>query len=93
MTYLYTYIYIYIYIYTLERFKSVLCSSHSPSLPLQEKSPSEELQPADVEKMLKNVIPFDGLRLDGDNIHRGQGNFKISKYVAILFVTVNIVNK
>ena len=37
------------------------------------------LQPADVEKMLKPTPPFEGLRLEGENVHRGQGNFKVSR--------------
>ena len=39
------------------------------------------LQPADVEKMLKPTAPFEGMRLDGENVHRGQGNFKVSRLV------------
>lgn len=38
------------------------------------------LQPADVDKMLKPSPPFEGLRLDGENVYRGQGNFKVSRY-------------
>lgn len=38
-----------------------------------------ELQPADVESMLKPEPPFGGLRLEGENIHRGRGNFKVSR--------------
>lgn len=38
------------------------------------------LQPADVDKMLKPSPPFEGLRLEGENVHRGQGNFKVSRY-------------
>lgn len=38
------------------------------------------LQPADVEKMLKPTPPFEGLRLEGENVHRGQGNYKVSRY-------------
>ena len=40
-----------------------------------------ELQPADVEKMLRSIPKFEGLRLDGDNVHRGQGNYKVSRLV------------
>ena len=38
-----------------------------------------ELQPADITTMLKQPPPFEGLRLDGENIHRGCGNFKVSR--------------
>ena len=38
-----------------------------------------EIAPADIEKLLKPTPPFEGLRLEGDNIHRGQGNYKVSK--------------
>ena len=45
----------------------------------QPSPPSFELQPADVDKMLKPIPAFEGLRLEGDNIHRGQGNYKVSR--------------
>lgn len=38
-----------------------------------------ELQPADVDSMLKPAPPFEGLRLEGENIHRGRGNYKVSR--------------
>lgn len=38
-----------------------------------------ELQPVDVSTMLKSRIKFEGLRLDGENIHRGVGNYKVSR--------------
>jgi len=38
-----------------------------------------EMKPADVEKMLKPIPGFEGLKLEGDNIYRGQGNYKVSK--------------
>ena len=38
------------------------------------------MKPADVDQMLKPIPAFEGLRLDGDNIHRGQGNYKVSKW-------------
>lgn len=41
--------------------------------------PMPELQPADVASMLKPAAPFEGLRIEGENIHRGRGNFKVSK--------------
>lgn len=40
---------------------------------------SVELKPADVEKMVKPAPAFEGLRLEGENVHRGQGNFKVSR--------------
>ena len=48
---------------------------------LQPSPPSAELQPADVDKMVKPIPAFEGLRLEGDNIHRGQGNYKVSRYM------------
>jgi hypothetical protein len=51
-------------------------------LALQTSPPSAELQPADVDKMVKPMPAFEGLRLEGDNIHRGQGNFKVSRYTS-----------
>lgn len=44
-----------------------------------------ELQPADVEKMIKAAPSFEGLRLEGENVYRGQGNFKVSRYIVSLF--------
>ena len=38
-----------------------------------------ELKPADVDKMLKPMAPFEGFRLEGDNIHRGKGNYMVSR--------------
>ena len=38
-----------------------------------------ELQPADVSIMLQNSYKFEGLRLDGENIHRGRGNYQVSR--------------
>ena len=38
-----------------------------------------ELVPVDVSTMLKARIKFQGLRLDGENIHRGIGNYKVSR--------------
>jgi len=37
-----------------------------------------EMKPADVDKMLKPIPAFEGLRLEGDNTYRGQGNYKVS---------------
>lgn len=37
------------------------------------------LQPADVDSMLKPAAAFGGLRLEGENIHRGRGNYKVSR--------------
>ena len=53
---------------------------------------SAVLQPADVEKMLKPMAPFEGLRLDGENVHRGQGNFKVSRLVCLLVVASKNLN-
>ncbi len=50
-----------------------------PSLPKIICVPAE-LQPAAIDKMLKPCPPFEGLRLEGENIHRGQGNFKVNRY-------------
>ena len=41
--------------------------------------PMPELQPADITSMLKQPPLFEGLRLEGENIHRGRGNFKVSR--------------
>ena len=38
-----------------------------------------ELQPADVKTMLKTSLPFEGLRLEGENVHRGRGNYKVNR--------------
>ena len=38
-----------------------------------------ELQPADVQQMLKPRSKFEGMRLEGENIHRGHGNYKVSR--------------
>ena len=38
-----------------------------------------ELQPADVHQMLKPRSSFEGMRLEGENIHRGHGNYKVSR--------------
>ena len=38
-----------------------------------------ELQPADVTNMIKSATAFEGLRLEGENIHRGRGNYKVSR--------------
>ena len=38
-----------------------------------------ELVPADVSQMLKSQPKFEGLRLEGENIHRGHGNYKVSR--------------
>ncbi len=38
-----------------------------------------ELQPADVHQMLKPLTKFEGMRLEGENIHRGHGNYKVSR--------------
>ena len=38
-----------------------------------------ELQPADVSVMLQNSYKFEGLRLDGENIHRGRGKYQVSR--------------
>lgn len=38
-----------------------------------------ELQPADVTTMLKLTSKFEGLRLEGENIHRGRGNYQVSR--------------
>ena len=38
-----------------------------------------ELQPADVQEMLKARSKFEGLRLEGENIHRGRGNYQVSR--------------
>ena len=38
-----------------------------------------ELQPADVVSMLKSTTKFEGLRLEGENIHRGRGNYQVSR--------------
>ena len=38
-----------------------------------------ELQPADVSTMLKSRPKFEGLRLEGENVHRGRGNYKITR--------------
>ena len=63
--------------YTLNMFFDTLSPSHPPThqMPVG----PVELQPADVEKMLRPLPKFEGLRLDGDNIHRGQGNYKVSR--------------
>lgn len=60
---------------------SLLPSLPSLSLPpfFLQPSPLAELKPADVEKMLKPTAPFEGLRLEGDNIHRGKGNYMVSR--------------
>lgn len=41
--------------------------------------PMPELVPADVSQMLKSQPKFEGLRLEGENIHRGHGNYKVSR--------------
>lgn len=41
--------------------------------------PMPELQPADVQQMLKPRSKFEGLRLEGENVHRGHGNYKVSR--------------
>ena len=38
-----------------------------------------ELQPADVSTMLKPRSKFEGLRLEGENVHRGRGNYKVTR--------------
>ena len=38
-----------------------------------------ELQPVDAQLMLKPRSKFEGMRLEGENIHRGHGNYKVSR--------------
>ncbi len=38
-----------------------------------------ELQHADVQLMLQPQPVFQGMRLEGENIHRGHGNYKVSR--------------
>ena len=57
---------------------------------LQPSPPSAELQPADVDKMVKPIPAFEGLRLEGDNIHRGQGNYKVSRYKGTKVVNLHV---
>ena len=47
--------------------------------------PSPELQPADVELMLKPRPKFEGMRLEGENVHRSaEANANIHRYMYIV---------
>ncbi|XP_011406645.2 PREDICTED: uncharacterized protein LOC100639454 [Amphimedon queenslandica] len=52
---------------------------HESSGEVVKPPPMPELQAADVSVMLKASKPFEGLRLDGENIHRGRGNYQVSR--------------
>jgi supervillin len=52
---------------------------HESSGEVHKPPPMPELQPVDTKTMLKPRAKFEGLRLDGENIHRGLGNFKVTR--------------
>lgn len=62
-----------------EQGRIIKMKGHEASVKLMVPSPLAELKPADVEKMMKPTAPFEGLRLEGDNIHRGKGNYMVSR--------------